>query len=73
MPSPYPVFAWFIFTFLMLVCTFRATLAFVILFFTLDMAFLFLALEKLLGSTSCQKAGGVFGGCRVQLAASCQR
>lgn len=46
----------------MLVCTLRASLAFVILFLTLDLAFLFLALEKLLASTTCQKAGGVFGG-----------
>ncbi len=59
----YLVFAWFIFTFIMLVCTLRATLAFVFLFLTLDLAFLFLALEKLLASTSCQKAGGAFGGC----------
>jgi len=57
------VFAWFIFTFLMLLCTLRATLAFVILFTTLDLAFLFLALEKLLLSTTCQKIGGVFGVC----------
>lgn len=58
----YLVFAWFIFTFMMLVCVLRATLAFVILFLTLDLAFLFLALEKLLTSTTCQKLGGVFGG-----------
>jgi len=53
--------AWFIFTFLMFVCTWRATLAFVFLFFTLDMAFLFLAIGELAGSPACGKAGGWFG------------
>lgn len=55
------LFAWFIFTFLMFICTLRASLAFVILFLTLDLAFLFLALDKLLDSTTCKKVGGVFG------------
>lgn len=53
--------AWFIFTFLMLVCTLRTTVAFVFLFFTLDLAFLFLALHVLLDIKACQQAGGVFG------------
>jgi len=55
------LFAWFIFTFLMLICTLRTSVAFVFLFFTLDMAFLFLALDKMITSPSCQKAGGAFG------------
>jgi len=55
------LFAWFIFTFLMFVCTWRTNAAFVFLFFTLDAAFLFLALEKLLDSATCQKVGGAFG------------
>jgi len=53
--------AWFIFTFLMLVCTLRTTVAFVFLFFTLDLAFLFLALHVLLDMRALQQAGGVFG------------
>lgn len=61
--SPYLVFAWFIFTFLMLVCTHRTTGAFVFLFGTLDLAFLFLALHAYTGTDSLQKIGGVFGGC----------
>jgi hypothetical protein len=55
------LFAWFIFTTLMLICTLRVSVAFVFLFFTLDMAFLFLALAELQGSAACQKAGGWFG------------
>jgi len=61
--------AWFIFTFLMLICTLRTTVAFVFLFLTLDLAFLFLALHVLLDSVTLQKVGGVFGGCPT----SCQR
>jgi succinate-acetate transporter protein len=53
--------AWFIFTFIMLVCTLRTTVAFVFLFLTLDLAFLFLALHVLLDMPVLQKAGGVFG------------
>lgn len=60
---PYPVMAWFIFTFIMLVCTLRTTVAFVFLFLTLDLAFLFLALHVLLDMPVLQKAGGVFGAC----------
>ena len=36
------LFGWFIFTFLLLICTLRSTVAFFTLFFTLDLAFLFL-------------------------------
>jgi len=53
--------AWFIFTFIMLVCTLRTTVAFVFLFLTLDLAFLFLALHVLLDMPVLQKAGGAFG------------
>jgi len=59
---------WFIFTFILLLCTMRSTVAFFSLFFTLDLAFLFLALGHLLhtganatANLGCQKAGGVFG------------
>jgi len=62
------LFGWFIFTFLLLLCTLRSTVAFFMLFFTLDMAFLFLALAYILpvdkGTApmpGCLKAGGVFG------------
>jgi len=57
---------WFIFTFILLVCTLRSTLAFFLLFFTLDLAFLFLGLGYLYAvdgapKTSLIKAGGYFG------------
>jgi len=62
------LFGWFIFTFLLLICTLRSTVAFFLLFFTLDMAFLFLAIAYILpvdGGTApmpgCLKAGGAFG------------
>ncbi|GAB7355808.1 hypothetical protein MBLNU459_g6482t3 [Dothideomycetes sp. NU459] len=57
---------WFIFTFLLLICTLRSTVAFFSLFFTLDLAFLMLGIGYLENSsgapnTACIKAGGVFG------------
>jgi len=57
---------WFIFTFLLLICTLRSTVAFFLLFFTLDMAFLMLGIGYLLNGSGapnagCIKAGGVFG------------
>lgn len=59
---------WFVFTTLLLLCTLRSTLAFFLLFFTLDLAFLFLACEQYaadLGnataSLALQKTGGLFG------------
>ncbi|CAN8100836.1 unnamed protein product [Discula destructiva] len=59
---------WFIFTFILLMCTLRSTVMFFMLFFTLDLAFLFLACAEYAtnnGATSSasglQKAGGVFG------------
>lgn len=59
---------WFIFTTILLLCTLRSTVAFFLLFFTLDLAFLFLAMEQYandLGNKSAglalQKTGGFFG------------
>ena len=59
---------WFIFTFILLMCTLRSTVMFFLLFFTLDLAFLFLGtadLAKSNGATQAGKglqvAGGVFG------------
>ncbi|EFY88744.1 Accumulation of dyads protein 2 [Metarhizium acridum] len=59
---------WFIFTTILLLCTLRSTVMFFLLFFTLDLAFLFLACEQYandMGNTTAavalQKTGGVFG------------
>lgn len=59
---------WWIFTTLLLICTLRSTVAFFLLFFTLDLAFLFLATEQYaidLGNEAAglalQKTGGFFG------------
>lgn len=59
---------WFIFTFLLVLCTMRSTVALFLLFFTLDLAFLFLACEQYslnLGNKTAavalQKTGGLFG------------
>jgi hypothetical protein len=58
---------WFIFTTVLLLCTLRSTLAFFMLFFTLDLAFLFLGISRLIASDAgvpdlpTQKAGGYFG------------
>jgi len=58
---------WFIFTTILVLCTLRSTLAFFMLFFTLDMAFLFLGISRLTASSAgvpdlpTQKAGGYFG------------
>jgi succinate-acetate transporter protein len=57
---------WFIFTFLLLICTLRSTVAFFTLFFTLDMAFLLLGIGYLKADAAgpnggCIKAGGYFG------------
>lgn len=57
---------WFIFTFILLMCTLRSTLMFFLLFFTLDMAFLMLGIGYLQHSngapnSGCNKAGGAFG------------
>lgn len=57
---------WFIFTFLLLICTLRSTVAFFLLFFTLDLAFLLLGIGYLEAdangpNTACIKGGGYFG------------
>nr|POE77659.1 acetate permease a [Quercus suber] len=57
---------WFIFTFILLLCTLRSTVAFFTLFFTLDMAFLFLGLGYLYNTAGAPdealiKTGGAFG------------
>ena len=58
---------WFIFTFLLLICTLRSTVAFFTLFFTLDLAFLMLGLAYLMHGgtgaphTGLLRAGGAFG------------
>jgi succinate-acetate transporter protein len=57
---------WFIFTFLLLLCTLRSTIAFFFLFFTLDMAFLLLGIGYLQNNgkapqSGCIVAGGAFG------------
>lgn len=59
---------WFIFTTLLVICTLRSTVAFFLLFFTLDICFLLLACENYahdLGNETArlalQKAAGLFG------------
>jgi len=57
---------WFIFTTILLICTLRSTVAFFLLFFTLDLAFLFLGVGYLQADaagpkTTLIKAGGYFG------------
>jgi len=57
---------WFIFTFLLLICTLKSTVAFFLLFFTLDLAFLFLGasylnLENGEPHVGLTRAGGAFG------------
>jgi len=58
---------WFIFTTILLICTLRSTVAFFMLFFTLDLAFLMLAIGRLTADAAgapnvpCTKAGGYFG------------
>jgi succinate-acetate transporter protein len=58
---------WFIFTTILLLCTLRSTVAFFSLFFSLDLAFLFLMLGHLyadstgVAKASLIKAGGAFG------------
>jgi len=59
---------WFIFTTILLLCTLRSTVMFFSLFFTLDLAFLFLMCGNFAADNgnadqakNLQKAGGVFG------------
>ena len=61
------LFGWFIFTFILLICTLRSTVAFFLLFFFLDIAFLCLGIGYINGPNSSTtqvtviKAGGYFG------------
>jgi len=63
----YFLIGWFIFTFILLICTLRSTVAFFLLFFFLDMAFLLLAIARFQQTGAgalnvpCNKAGGYFG------------
>jgi succinate-acetate transporter protein len=54
---------WFIFTTILLLCTLRSTLAFFLLFFFLDIAFLLLTIAKFqpANATQINAAGGYFG------------
>ena len=59
---------WFIFTFIMVLCTLRSSVAFFLLFFFLDLAFLMLSCQYFAAdngamtmSVGLQKAGGFFG------------
>lgn len=58
---------WWIFTTIMLICTLRSSVAFFTLFFTLDLAFLLLAIAHFhptdagAPNQECLKAGGFFG------------
>jgi len=61
------LWGWFVFTTILLLCTLKSTVAFFLLFFTLDMAFLMLAIAYMNENAahdpnpSCVKAGGAFG------------
>jgi len=62
----YFLMGWWIFTTLLLFCTLRSTVAFFLLFFFLDLAFLFLALARLQSvdgnmNIPLNKTGGYFG------------
>lgn len=57
---------WFIFTFILVLCTLKSTVAFFLLFFFLDLTFLLLGIAYLrpengLPNLKIQKAGGLFG------------
>src|SRR5450432_245851 len=54
---------WFIFTTMMLLCTLRSTVAFFLLFFFLDLAFLLLTIAKFqpTHADSLNSGGGYFG------------
>lgn len=52
---------WFIFTFLLVICSSRTTVQNFLLFFSLDLAFLFLAIGSYTGSVGVTKAGGWAG------------
>jgi len=57
---------WFIFTTILLFCTLKSTVAFFMLFFTLDLCFMMLGIAYLQSSNGapnkhCLRAGGGFG------------
>ncbi|ODQ82088.1 hypothetical protein BABINDRAFT_6699 [Babjeviella inositovora NRRL Y-12698] len=52
---------WFIFTFFMLLCTMKSTVAFFLLFLFLDITFLLLAIGEFSGKVGVTRTGGVFG------------
>ncbi|KAH3674133.1 hypothetical protein OGATHE_002113 [Ogataea polymorpha] len=52
---------WTIFTFMLMLCTMKSTVAFFSLFAFLDLTFLLLAVGHLAPSSGCVTAGGVFG------------
>jgi succinate-acetate transporter protein len=52
---------WFIFTFILVLCTLRSTVAFFALFFFLDLTFLLLACASFTGHEGINKAGGWAG------------
>ncbi|PWN48283.1 putative FUN34-transmembrane protein [Violaceomyces palustris] len=53
--------AWFIFTFIMLVASFRSSIGLVTLFFFLDITFLLLFIAEFGGNANVKTAGGAFG------------
>jgi len=59
------LWAWFLFTSLLLLLTLRSTVMFFMLFFTLDLAFLFLAIQhqvkNVATAATLGKTGGAFG------------
>lgn len=55
------LWAWFIFTTMLMLLTLRSTVAMASLFIVLDIAFLLLALADQTGITALTKAGGAFG------------
>merc|ERR1712230_152658 len=56
---------WFIFTFLLLICTLRSTVAFFLLFFTLDMAFLLLGIGYLVNGGQSAASPAPQEGCII--------
>ncbi|EPQ32310.1 uncharacterized protein PFL1_00506 [Pseudozyma flocculosa PF-1] len=53
--------AWFIFTAIMLIASFRSSVGLVSLFFFLDLTFLLLFIAEFSGKTAVKTAGGAFG------------
>lgn len=51
---------WAVFTFIMFTLVLKATAVFIILFSTLDIAFVLLAVGNMTGNAHCVKAGGIF-------------